>query len=294
MALDDPGNIIIGTELASILGAAPGDELELFSLGGENFSLLAPVKKQLKLVSLFQSSFYEYDTGLVFVSPDAGSGIFSAASDLYYGIKLHRRFNDRQAAALIAGLGVNADSVISWREFNRSFFSALKMEKLVMMLLLCLIFIVVGVNIKNSLERNVVERYEEIAVLKALGAKPEDIKTVFISEGLMIGSAGCLSGYLAGLFITSNINNIFSAAEGLVNFILGLFMKLASSGGEVFYEQFSIFSSNYFYIQEIDAFVTYGESLFIVMFAFLSAIGAASAASGKVSEIIPAEILRNE
>ena len=87
----------------------------------------------------------------------------------------------------------------SWRAYNRSFFDALFVEKLMMMLLVGLIFVVVGFNVYHSLRRSVHERMEEIAVLKAVGVPPRRIRSIFILEGLFIGLAGGAAGLLLGL-----------------------------------------------------------------------------------------------
>ena len=112
-----------------------------------------------------------------------------------WGMKIADRFNDgaplSAASALLEPYGMLVES---WRTYNRSFFDALFVEKLVMMLLVGLIFIVVGFNIYHSLRRSVFERMEEIAVLKAMGVPPRRIQSVFVLQGLMIGVVGGAGG----------------------------------------------------------------------------------------------------
>ena len=112
-----------------------------------------------------------------------------------WGIKIANRFDDtrvvREVSALVKGAGF---TVGSWRSYNRSFFDALFVEKLMMMILVGLIFFVVGFNVFHSLRRSVHERMEEIAVLKAVGVPPRRIRTTFILQGLFIGTTGGAAG----------------------------------------------------------------------------------------------------
>jgi lipoprotein-releasing system permease protein len=180
---------------------------------------------------------------------------------------------------------------VSWRAFNRSIFGALRLEKTLMMLLVGLIFVVVGGNIYQSLRRSVVERTEEIAVLKALGAPPASIRTVFTLEGLLIGVLGGVIGVTLGLLVSENVNGVFALAEWTVNAVTGALQLLGGAIGE---GRFTIFSPAYFYITEVPTRAVLWETVGIFLFAMVSATAAAYFASFRVARIKPAEVLRNE
>jgi lipoprotein-releasing system permease protein len=168
------------------------------------------------------------------------------------------------------------------------------MEKIMMTVLIGLIFVVVGFNIHHSLRRAVRERYEEIGVLKALGASDPAVRRIFILEGLLIGTIGASAGLLLGLLISANINSVFNFAEMLVNAVIGfadllLFPLLRSSTG-----RFSLFSPAYFYITEVPSTVLLREAVLIVVFAVFAPTVAAAAAAARVREVRPAEVLRYE
>ncbi|MFW5826140.1 MAG: ABC transporter permease, partial [bacterium] len=212
------------------------------------------------------------------------------------GVKLDERFRDRLVARRIRSALPEA-RVESWREYNRAIFGALRLEKTMMMVLVGLIFIVVAVNIYQSLRRSVVERTEEIGVLKALGAPPRPLQLVFVLEGLMIGLAGGLSGLVLGLAVSLNINAIFRAAEFVVNAVAGAGQWITAffaGGGADGGATFSIFNPAYFYLEEVPAVVVPVEVAGVVLFAVASATVAAYAASRRVSEIAPADVLRYE
>ena len=212
-------------------------------------------------------------------------------------MKLADRFRDRQAAAAVRaalGGGAEAPRVVSWREYNRAFFGALLMEKIVMVVLIGLIFVVVGFNIHHTLRRAVRERYEEISLLKALGAPGAAMRLVFILDGFLIGLLGGFGGLAAGLLVANNINQVFGLVEAVVNVVIWVSQRLLFPFSEAIRESFSIFSPTYFYLLEVPSRVLFPEALLIVLFGLLSSTAAALLASLRVAGIRPVEILRVE
>jgi lipoprotein-releasing system permease protein len=186
-------------------------------------------------------------------------------------------------------------SLRSWRDYNRSFFGALRTEKLMMFILVGLIFIVVGLNIFQAQRRLVLERREEIALLRALGASDTAVRLVFVWDGFIIGLAGSVLGLVPGLLIAFHIPAFFSFLEGAVNLFIS-FINFISDyfGANAGTEEFAVFSPRIFYIKEIPSRVIPREAVLIFLFGFFSALLAAWFASGKVSGAKPAEVLRYE
>lgn len=296
-----PANsIVIGVELARHLGLAVGEEIVLTALAGDSSGKLAPKKESFTISALFRSGYYEYDLGLVFVANETAVNYFwpEKRPPLTLGIKLENQFHLKEAEEEIAAALREAPGswykLVTWRDYNRAFFSALRMEKIIMMLLIGLIFIVVGFNIYHTLRRTVRERYEEIALLKAIGAPGSTIQYIFILDGFLIGCLGAGVGMAMGLLITGNINEVFGIVETLINLVLGvmefLFVMLSTRGmGE-----FSIFSPAYFYLIEVPSKVLLPEALLILLLGLLSATMAAYFASQRVAEIKPVQILQYE
>jgi lipoprotein-releasing system permease protein len=295
-ALERPGTIVLGAELSRHLGVEVGDAVSILSLQGASLGQLEPASRFYQVVGLFRSGYYEFDLGWAFFSLEEGFALEGGSREPWaIGVKIRNRFRDQQAIESIEWLFQGrATEIISWREFNRAFFGALRMEKIMMTVLIGLIFVVVGFNIHHSLRRAVRERYEEIGVLKALGASDRGLRRVFILEGLLIGAIGAFSGLLLGLLISANINAVFAFAETVVNAVISfvdllLFPLLQSSSG-----RFSLFSPAYFYITEVPSTVLLREAVLIVMFALLTPTAAAAAAAARVKEVRPAEVLRYE
>ena len=286
--------IVIGSELSRRLSVGLGDSINVVAMSGDSFASLRPRSVSFQVRGIFRSGYYEFDSGFAFIRDTEIGSIASKGTESIIGIKLENRYRDEAAAQRVREAIPEDYSVQSWREYNRAFFGALRIEKLAMMLLIGLIFIVVAVNIKNSLERSVMEKRDEIAVLRALGATGRMIRIIFIFEGVVIGVVGAMLGSLGGLLITEHINSIFSIAESAVNALLiaGEYLLAPITGD--YAGRFSIFSPAYFYIQEVPTRVLFPEFFSIFVFAVVSSTAAAYAASKRTSEIFIAEILRNE
>ena len=215
------------------------------------------------------------------------------------GIKLKNRFRDRYAQemvqkALAGKSGLEGIQFSSWRDYNRSFFGALRTEKLFMFILVGLIFIVVGLNIFQAQRREVLEHREEIGLLRAVGGGEMAVRFVFVCDGAIIGFSGVGAGLLLGLLIAANIPRFFTAIESIVNFFIAFANFFAEFFGAQTTGDFAIFSPTVFYIKEIPSRIIPHEVALICVFGFLSALAAAWFASGRISRIRPAEVLRYE
>jgi lipoprotein-releasing system permease protein len=299
--LEDSDSILLGAELAARLRVGLYDTVQIISINGTN-SLAAvlpdmsnaggasqtadsdePADESFFTVKgIFRSGFYEYDLGWSFINFEKAGEMGGNAYTL--GIKLNDRWQDKKLASQIVNLAGNVE-IRTWRDFNRAFFGALRTEKLFMFVLVGLIFIVVGLNIYQAQRRIVLERREEIGLLRAVGAGDRAVRLVFVWDGLVIGLTGAGTGTALGLLVSFNIAAFFTLLERAINGILFLFNR----GGS-----FAVFSPAVFYIKELKSRVIPHEVLLIFLFGLLSALGAAWFASGKVSRIRPAEVLRYE
>jgi lipoprotein-releasing system permease protein len=291
-----PGTIVLGVELSRFLGVEVGDSVSILSLQGDSFGKLAAQSRFYEVTGLFRSGYYEFDLGWAFFSLQEGLSLAGeAATTTTVGVKIQNRFRDQQVMRAIEKIpGAGRYRINSWREFNRAFFGALRMEKIMMVVLIGLIFVVVGFNIHHALRRAVRERYEEIGLLKALGASDVEVRRIFVLDGLLIGTIGAFFGMLLGLLISAHINAVFTLAESVVNAAISfgqllLSPLMRSPGG-----RFSLFSPAYFYITEVPSIVLLKEAILIVLFAVGAPTVAAAAAAARVKEVRPAEVLRYE
>lgn len=288
-SLQESGSVVLGAELARGLGVTAGDTITVVAVSGTSETDLFPENNSLTVTGTIKTGYYEIDSTFAFVSPESAEG-FANGIETIWGVKLYDLHDDARFTALLENElpGISADS---WRNFNRSFFGALRVEKTMLLFLVILIFLVVMVNIYHGMRRAVYERREEICVLTALGGTPRSIQKIFILSGLSVGFIGAFSGLLSGLFLTVHINNVFQAAEHIVNGVHAFLSALLQNESG---DSFSLFSPEFFYMQEIPVRVFMGEVLFVFVFGLFSATAAALIASKKITAMKPAEVLRYE
>jgi len=195
-----PG-VILGNELARSMGVITGDIVDVISPRG----FLTPIGhipsvRRFIVAGLFEVGMAEYDGTLAFIllaeaqklmrMPHEISGLEIRCRDLYQAAKI--------GAELGRTLG-NKYTVKDWMEMNKSLFSALKLEKAAMFIILALIIFVAAFNIASSLTMMVMEKTRDIAILKTIGASDQSIRKIFIFKGMIIGTMGVCLGLFLGL-----------------------------------------------------------------------------------------------
>jgi lipoprotein-releasing system permease protein len=198
-----PG-IIIGRELAKNLRLFLGDDLNVISPMGD-IGPAGPIPKSrpFRVAGIFYSGMYEYDTKNAYVTLAAAQK-FLAVGDEVTGLEIRVRDPDATPAlcqALRAALGEGAAryEVKDWQELNRNLFSALKVEKVAMFVVLCFVILVAGFSIVANGVMLVSSKAREIAMLKAMGATDRSVLTTFLLVGLRMGGVGIPSGVLTGI-----------------------------------------------------------------------------------------------
>ncbi|ULA66807.1 MAG: Lipoprotein releasing system transmembrane protein LolE [Nitrospira sp.] len=194
-----PG-IILGKELSMRLGAFPGDTLNVVSpVGPVTGASMTPKIRQFVVVGIFQSGMYEYDSSLAYIELAEAQKFFNmGASVTGIEVKVADVFRAADVARSIEQHLGFAFWARDWMQMNRNLFSALKLEKTMMFLLLVLITIVASFNIVSTLTMIVTEKQREIAILKAMGATRKGIMRIFMLNGLIIGCSGAAIGVPLG------------------------------------------------------------------------------------------------
>lgn len=201
--------IIIGKELANMLGVLPGDTITVISPIGTMGPLgIIPKVKKFIVTGIFEIGMFEYDMNLVITDIKVAQDFFEYGNKVT-GIQL--RLKDVYKAnsvsqALTKELGGDF-YVKDWMQMNRNLFSALKLEKFAMFIILILIVLVASFNIVSMLMVNVTEKQKDIAILKSMGATDNLIKLIFMCQGLIIGLIGVLIGLTAGLILCEIIRS---------------------------------------------------------------------------------------
>ena len=192
--------IILGKELAENLGAVVGAPLMVTSIQGR-LTPFGPVPKfrEFRVVGIFDSGFYDFDSSWVFTDLRVVQKLFDLVDVVsVVEIKLDDIYIAPEVAKIVERAAGEGFSTTHWMEQNRSLFSALALERLVTALTIGLIVFVAALNIFITLTMLVMEKRREIAVLMSMGARPRQIWSVFTLYGLLIGLVGTLLGLVAG------------------------------------------------------------------------------------------------
>lgn len=195
--------IVVGRELSRQIGIGPGDIVTLLSPEGKLTPLgRSPNTKRFRVTGIFDSGMYEYDASMVFVSLKEAQD-FLAMGDRVTGLEVRVDDiyeSDKIAKQIQADLGYPYWTK-DWKVMNRSLFSALKLEKVTMFVILTMIVLVGALNIISTLVMVVMEKTRDIAILRAMGASAKSIMSVFMLQGLLVGLIGTMAGLASGLGI---------------------------------------------------------------------------------------------
>jgi len=206
--------VVIGRLLADRLNVRQGDTVRMVApppagkLIDAATGTITPRFFKFEVTGLFETGMYEYDNTYVFM-PLAVAQEFAGIGHAVTGIEVRSR--DRWTAGTLArSLEKYLDfpyRTVDWQEQNRSLFSALKLEKLVMSVILLLIVIVAAFNIVSTLTMVVTDKTREIGILKAMGMPARSIRRIFFAQGVVIGVVGTGGGLGLGLVVALAIGH---------------------------------------------------------------------------------------
>jgi len=208
---DVEGGIALGARLSAKLSAFPGDVVTLVAPAGAKFNpavgAFVPRFHRYEVTGLFDTGMYEYDNSYV-AMPRAQAQTFAGLDSAVTGIEVRlddpwqaRTFGDQLAAQL--GYPYRA---LDWQSQNASLFSALKLEKLAMGLVVFLICVVAAFNVVGTLTMVVRDKMREIGILLAMGLPRPAIRRVFLAQGVVIGLAGTALGAVLGIVLGGMVN----------------------------------------------------------------------------------------
>ncbi len=269
--------IVIGREMARNMGIFLYDSITIISpAGGISTPMgMVPRMKKFVVVGIYESGFYEYDSKLAFLSlkscqefldmGDSVTGIDIVVSDIYKADVIARSIQNRLGFPFFTQ---------NWMQMNKNLFSALRLEKRVMFIILSLIVLVAAFNIISALIMVVMEKNKDIAILKSMGATSATIMKIFIYQGLIVGVVGTFFGCIAGLLIALNLQKISLFVEKIFNF--------------------KILPGDVYYLSELPSKVNYSDVVTIVIGTILICFISTIYPSFRASRLDPAEALRYE
>lgn len=210
--------VVLGIELARSLGVRAGDAVTLIVPGGQVTPAgVVPRLKQMTVAGTFDSGHYEYDSALVMLHHDDAQRLFRLEGPTGIRLKLKDLHEAPQVARQLADTLSDHLLIRDWTQQNKTWFSAVQLEKRMMFIILTLIVAVAAFNLVSTLVMTVTDKRADIAILRTLGASPRSIMLVFMVQGAMVGVIGTLAGLALGLGIAMNIDVIVPAIEHAFN-----------------------------------------------------------------------------
>ncbi|MCO4054547.1 MAG: lipoprotein-releasing ABC transporter permease subunit [Bosea sp.] len=207
---DGANGVAIGQRLAETLSIRAGDSLTIISPRGAATPFgTAPRIKAYPVVAVFEIGMSEFDGTFVFMPLGEAQAYFNRDDDVnVIEVFIENADRTQQVRDAIEANAPRPLVLTDWRQRNRTFFSALEVERNVMFLILMLIVLVAALNIVSGLIMLVKDKSSDIAILRTMGATSGSILRVFLITGASIGVVGTLAGFALGLFICANIQSI--------------------------------------------------------------------------------------
>jgi len=243
--------------------------------GGISPAGMSPRMRGFRVVGIFDSGFYEYDVGLI-IAPLNAVQRLNRLGNRISGIELH--LVDRNEAAAVAA---NAREVLpasawvtDWMHRHRSFFQALKMERVVMGIILSLIVMVAVFNMVSSLVMVVMERRKEIAILKTVGATHASVMRIFLMMGTLLSGLGTLIGAMFGLLLSWKLDALLSWVEQVTGI--------------------TILSEDVYFIEHVPSLIDPVSVALIITVSLLMGLLATFYPAWRAANVPPADALRYE
>ena len=213
------GKILIGSELAYNLNLKEGESINVMSSAFVSTPLgNLPKQENFKVAGIFNTGFLEFDQNLIFLNIEDVLAIFEKDKkdqniEIYLQDPLKANFYKKKIQKIDQNF-----FIYTWSDLNKSLFSALKVERNVMFLILSLIVVVAAFNIISGLTILIKNKTKEIAILKTLGLSNNSIKKTFFLTGLSIGFFATVSGIVLGVLFSINVEKIRIFLSSVFNF----------------------------------------------------------------------------
>jgi lipoprotein-releasing system permease protein len=271
-----PGSfgVILGKDLAIAMGVGTGDKITLITPDvSPTPAGIIPRLKRLEVVGIFEIGMYEYDSALAIMNiedaaklfriPNAVTGLRLKLDDIYQAPNITRE--------LMMNLPANYRAA-DWTYQHANFFRALKTEKIVMFVILLLIVAVAAFNIVSTLIMMVTDKQSDIAILRTLGMTPQNIMTIFMVQGTLIGLFGTLIGVVGGVTLALNVESIIAGVEKILGY--------------------QFLPADVYYISSLPSDLQWNDVTVIGLTAFALSLLSTIYPSWRAAQIRPAEALR--
>jgi lipoprotein-releasing system permease protein len=268
--------VLLGSRLAESVGVAAGDSVTLISpSGGDTVFGSTPRSKDYIVGGIFQVGMSEYDAAFIYM-PLAQAQLFFGKEGLIDVIEVNLDDPDAvdQIKPLVAEAAGAGTIVTDRRDRNRSYFTALGVERNVMRLILLLIVAIAAMNIISGLVMLVKNKTRDIAILRTMGASRGAVLRIFVMAGASIGAAGTIAGLVLGSLFCIFISPIQDFVEAIT--------------------KTPVFNADTYYLSQIPADIEWPEVAIVTLAALLMSLLATLPPALRASRLDPVEALRYE
>jgi lipoprotein-releasing system permease protein len=295
LSLPERNSAILGSALAEKLGVRAGDRVSLLTLRSGISGRQGPRLSSFKVSGVVSSGYQEIDALWFIIGLDYGSSLLSRESQrAFVGIKLKGGMGGAEGGiepgyypGLRAALGKEFE-LVHWSSLLEPTRKSLLTTKTLLILIAALIVIVAAVNVSSAVIMLVIERRQDIAVLKSLGASQSGVTAVFTAAGAFIGVLATALGTAAGLFMSVNINANIRILDTAINVLISLYARMRGVEASPF-----VLLDPRYYLVEIPVRIEFPELLAAGCAAiFLSAFAAWASAQWRTKSIPPLDVLR--
>jgi lipoprotein-releasing system permease protein len=273
----EPGGIVLGSVLAQSIGVfdTGGSVTVVTARKYDAFFGSVQANKRMKVTGIFHSGYYEFDSQFAMITLADGQRLFGARGAVSgVQVKLTNPIEAHEVKRRLADSLDYGYRLTTWIEMNRSFFSALKTEKVVMFVILMFIVLVAAFNIVSTLIMVVMEKTRDIGILRTVGTPSRSIMMVFMIEGLVTGLVGTLSGLIGGVLFARYLNGI----AGIIEWLTG----------------WTLFPADMYVFDQIPVKIVPVDLVWIVAGAILLSFAATVYPAWQASRLDPVESLRHE
>ena len=269
-------NIVLGADLARLLGVKMGTKLQLITpQGSVTPAGMVPRLRSFTVSGIFSSGHFEYDSTLALIHIKDAQVLFRL-EDNVSGVRLKLNDTDRaRSVSKTLGDTLPIDGYVTdWTRQNKVYFQAVEIEKRMMFLILALIIAVAAFNLVSTLVMVVTDKHPDIAILRTLGASPGTIMKIFVVQGAVIGVIGTLIGVVAGVLLAVNIDVVVPFIERVIGA--------------------KMLSPEVYYLTELPSDLRWNDVWTTVAIALSLSLAATLYPSWRASRVNPAEALRYE
>ena len=273
---DTAGGVAIGAKMAEQLSVRVGDTISVLTAKGAATPFgVAPRIKAYPVVAIFQIGVSEFDGIFVYMALSEAQAYFNREDEASVIEAFVEDPDDMDAMRVKLDKAVGRPMIMTdWRQRNRSFFEALKIERTVMFLILTLIILVAALNIISGMTMLVKDKGRDIAILRTMGATRGAVLRIFLVTGATIGASGTFAGLLLGLVVAHNLE----AVRQLINRSFGL----------------NVFDPNLYLLSRLPSVVVLSDVVMVVALSLCLSLLATIYPAWRAAKLDPVEALRYE